>query len=303
MIESLNGIHETVIYKKTKFSRLYLNDECEHYPPHWHTEIEILCPIEGGYSVICNYTKYRLEKGDILFICPGAVHELLAEPIGKRIIFLASIEEMRGKGEIETALSRLSPCYFISSKTQPSIYYEVHQYLSEIAQLYLKNQAMSETSIYARMLEILALLNRNYQLPFASDEVGEITSYHSRYNKQMMEICGYISIHCSENLKLDNVAMISGFSKYYFERIFKQYTGSSFYQYLTQKRISMAEKLLVDSESTITDIAYRSGFSSSTAFTRAFKLAKQFTPSEFRLLHKSNDQLFVNQGKRQISDI
>ena len=287
MIENLKGIHETVNYKKDTHLRLYMNNECEHYPPHWHTEIEILCPLDGGYSAICNHINYRLDTGDILFICPGTVHDLLAEPSGKRIIFQVGFGECHGFGELETALSLLSPCCLITSSGQAELYDRVYKRLLEITDLYLESPVMSETSIFARVFEIIALLGRNYSEP--SGEPQHTPSYRSKYSEQMMGICGYISAHCAENLTLDQTAGMSGFSKYHFERIFKQYTGTSFYQYLTQKRLSMAEELLTDFSTTITEVAYRSGFSSGAAFARAFRLARQYTPSEYRELHNSND--------------
>ena len=58
----------------------------------------------------------------------------------------------------------------------------------------------------------------------------------------------------------------------------------SFYQYLITRRISYAEKLLSDSGMPITEIAFRSGFSSSAAFSKAFRQAKGSTPSQFRKL-------------------
>ena len=58
----------------------------------------------------------------------------------------------------------------------------------------------------------------------------------------------------------------------------------SFYQYLIAKRISLAEQLLMDPQMPITEIAFRSGFASGAAFSKAFRQAKGFTPSQFRKL-------------------
>lgn len=43
MIESLNGIFETINYKQSTSIKLYDNDEYEDYPAHWHTTWKSSC--------------------------------------------------------------------------------------------------------------------------------------------------------------------------------------------------------------------------------------------------------------------
>ena len=95
MIETLNGMVETVNYHVNTKLKFYYNSEYENYPAHWHTPIEIIMPIKNGYRAECGGNTYELREGDIFFICPGTIHTLTAPPEGERIIFqrkaLASI--------------------------------------------------------------------------------------------------------------------------------------------------------------------------------------------------------------------
>ena len=68
MIETLDGIHETVNYKQDTNIRLYDNVQFEDYPTHWHTPIEIIMPIQNNYTVICNNHEIHLRENDILII-------------------------------------------------------------------------------------------------------------------------------------------------------------------------------------------------------------------------------------------
>jgi len=81
------------------------------------------------------------------------------------------------------------------------------------------------------------------------------------------------------------VADITGFSKYHFTRLFKQFTNISFYKYLNQKRIANAETLLINPDMSITEVALHSGYTSLSAFIRMFKLIKNCTPTEFRHMY------------------
>ena len=91
MIENLNGIRETVNYRKDTRLRLYNNVQIEDYPDHWHTPVEIIMPIENIYSVVVGGHTITLNPTDIIFICPGVIHSLKAHGKGRRIIFQAGI--------------------------------------------------------------------------------------------------------------------------------------------------------------------------------------------------------------------
>ena len=81
---------------------------------------------------------------------------------------------------------------------------------------------------------------------------------------------------------------LAGFSKYHFARLFKQYTDTSFYKYLNQKRIEHAKTLLLDPQLTVIEVATQSGFSSLSAFLRMFKQLNKCTPTEFRNMYDEN---------------
>ena len=282
MIETLIGTRETVHHKTDTHVRLYVNDECEHYPPHWHNDMEILCPVRGNYTAILPKETYVLRPEDILFIGAGTIHDLPAAPEGVRLIFQISWTPLREINGLDTAISRLSPCCLITPENSPSIHHELHRCLMEIRDLYLQSPILSEASIYARALEMLSLIFRDRKILPDPETAGKGRAL--QHNETMQQICDYLSEHCNENLTLDDVASLAGFSKFYFERLFRDYTDMSFYQYLITRRISYAEKLLSDSGMPITEIAFRSGFSSSAAFSKAFRQAKGSTPSQFRKL-------------------
>ena len=76
MIENLNGIRETVNYRKDTRLRLYNNVQIEDYPDHWHTPVEIIMPIENIYSVVVGGHTITLNPTDI--ILPVLIVTLIA---------------------------------------------------------------------------------------------------------------------------------------------------------------------------------------------------------------------------------
>jgi AraC-like DNA-binding protein len=98
-------------------------------------------------------------------------------------------------------------------------------------------------------------------------------------------VTNYISEHFAEDLTLEQMASMIGFSKYHFSRLFHIYAGTTFYQYLNQKRIAHAKNLLLDPALSVTEVAFRSGFTSISAFLRMFRLANNCTPTQFRKMY------------------
>lgn len=92
----------------------------------------------------------------------------------------------------------------------------------------------------------------------------------------------YIFAHINENITVEEVADYCHFSKFYFERIFKEETGESVYAFI--KRVKMEQsafRLKVERNKSITDIGYEYGYSPSN-YSSAFKQHHKTSPAEFR---------------------
>lgn len=286
MIETLNGIFETVNYKQSTSVKLYDNDEYEDYPPHWHTTMEIIMPTENIYTVECNGNTHILQEGDIVLICPCCVHTLFAPPTGRRIIFQPDTSFLRSLKDIEPLFNILSPLFIITPEDFPHIHERLCTLLLEIKEEYLgAATTFSEVMIYSKLLELITLIGRNYANH--TEDTSGIIGHQKEYMERILHICDYIEAHCSDDLTLDNVADMCGFSKFYFSRLFKQFTNVSFYKYVNQKRIAKAAELLIEPKRPITDVALSCGFSSLSSFNRMFKIVKGCTPTEFRNLYSS----------------
>ena len=204
---------------------------------------------------------------------------------GKRLIFQADFTLLHGIRDLETTLSYISPALQITAEDSPHTHELLNQLMIDISEEYFSDAPLSEASIYAKLIDIFVLIGRSY-----SPDTSQLTNNamkHQEYTERFLSICNYINDHCSEDLTLDQVAKLSGFSKYHFSRLFKQFTNISFYKYLNIKRIETAEKLLIDKKLTITEAALQCGFSSLSAFIRMFKIIKGCTPTEFKSSYSS----------------
>ena len=102
------------------------------------------------------------------------------------------------------------------------------------------------------------------------------------YPGQMYQICQYIIEHFDEDLKHTELAEMAGYSPAHFSREFKRTTRLTFTRFLLQVRLGHSARLLEETDWTIAEIAFRSGFSSLSNFNRRFLDFYRKTPREHR---------------------
>lgn len=305
---------ESVQHKVNTSLRMYINQENTDYPAHWHNDIEIIWPKKDPYTVICANQTFSLAEGDILFICPSVLHEVRSLSFGTRMYLQADFSGITALKEIDKAFRLMSPALHIKKSTcPPGIYHQLCNWLDMIKDLYfgsappvqisdrgVGHSLMSfteldpygELEIYSILMQFIALCGKNINLFQKSETVSNTTTYKN--SVPLSNVCSYLSEHFTEDISLESVAAYAGFSKYHFERIFTEFTGVTFYQYIQQLRINYAQYLLSNPELSITDISYQAGFASSTAFTRAFRKSTGYPPSQFRMLNEQQHPLTAN---------
>lgn len=285
MIEILNGIHETVAYDAFHGMKLYHNVQVEDYPLHWHTALEIIMPCKNIYTVVIDGVPHTFQEGDIWITPPGTLHELLAPSYGERLIILFDYGLICNVKGMDSLLHSLHPYALISKEEYPELNKKLRFYLEEVSREYDNQMPFTEACIYSLMIRFFIALGR---ASFNASEKfpGITSSKQHEYIEKFMMVCNYIADHCTENINVDELADLAGFSKFHFARLFKQFSGMSCYEYLTQKRIAHAEKLLIQPDISITEVAMRSGFNSLSTFNRIFKSAKNCTPSEYKSLNR-----------------
>lgn len=96
------------------------------------------------------------------------------------------------------------------------------------------------------------------------------------------EIILWIEQNLESRLSLDTVADRSGYTKWHFQRLFKNQTGLALGSYIRARRLSCSAVALRLTNDSIMDISLRYRFDSQQTFCRAFKKQFNVTPSEYR---------------------
>src|SRR5438132_744327 len=102
------------------------------------------------------------------------------------------------------------------------------------------------------------------------------------YLRRINRVIDYISAHLTDPLPLEKLARLAHFSPFHFHRIFRSLVGEPLHAFVRRLRLEKAVfQLAHGPEATLTDIALRCGFLSSSDFSRAFRQAYGFRPRDY----------------------
>jgi len=293
MIEILNGTRETVKFRSSTLTRFYRNDEPTDYPPHWHLPGEIIAPLSGGYQVTVDGKALDLAPGDILVIASSELHSIKAPPTGVRYILNFDSTPFDQLPDLAFLLSMMQPYGLFTAAECPHLTGQLMDILRQIEEEYSGNVPLfHDGEICALLLHFFVLAGRH--IAHIDKFQGLTFPKQQEYADRFIYICDYINNHCTENISLDEIAEQAGFSKYHFSRLFREVIGTTCHNYLINRRILYAQKLLADLSVSITDVSMRSGFNSLSTFNRIFKKSMGCTPSEYRQLNSGVQR--QNQG-------
>lgn len=284
-VRTTNQNEEVVKYADDSSVRIWYNKENVGYSLHWHTAMELILVIEESYVLKTQTTEYLLSPGDLLLIPSGELHEIVTPDKGTRIICLIDnsiISQLSGYSAIAPFFSQ--PIYIKRDETD-SLYNRLVGFMKQIIREYADRNPFYELVISARLISLFVTIGRHRLLgdktPSAFPDLRQ-----NELSQKLSIAFDFIDTHYTEDVSLEDVASIAGFSKFHFSRLFKQCSGQNFHEYLCYKRVQASEALLLKPNYSITEIAFKSGFSSLSTFNRAFKNINHCSPTEYRNLNQ-----------------
>ena len=121
------------------------------------------------------------------------------------------------------------------------------------------------------------------QLNLAVLTEGQLTAAPAGKNiEKLKSVIKYVELHYASPMSIEQMAGLAGFSKSHFMKYFRQTMGVPFTAYLNSYRLTMAARLLLQSDDTVLSIASEVGFDNLSYFNRAFKKQYGMTPSTYR---------------------
>lgn len=247
---------------------------------HYHDTYEIYLQISGKRYLFHNDICYTLEQGDLVIFNPFDLHYTESRESNYYERYVLNFHEDRlacilTKGEIELLFKSLASCVIHLNQEQLQ---EVYDYLQKIEAFSRKKGLLGEKLLYSavfQLIMILAELAKTAQMTTRQEVPEEIVT-----------ALQYINQHYSENIDLSVTSAYVHMSKYHFCRLFHETTGATFLQYLYNIRLTKVHHLLLETALSLTEIAEKTGFSSSSHLSRVFQKVYHTSPREFRKAKK-----------------
>lgn len=245
---------------------------------HYHSYHELFYLISGECNMFVNHNIYKLKSGDMVIIPSGEIHKTnyRASGTNQRVAINFNQEDIKwlyeslGKGELYECMSGI----VISIPEKRRDYVE-----GIMSKLIFENNIPDTLSpTFSKLLfqELILFILRCQK--YEKNMIKEIDVE----NTLIQEVATYIYNNYDKNIYLDEVANQFNISRSYLSKKFKEITGFGFKEYLVNVRIKHACKYLLETDKSITAIAFLCGFNDSNYFGDAFRHFKGVSPNKYR---------------------
>lgn len=234
---------------------------------HTHSFTELFYVAGGkGFLRFLNET-YPISDGDFVIIPPYVEHTELSDPGSPLEYYVLAIEGIGFQEEGKSTCTEIL-CNFSSN---PFITPMFEQILYEI-----RNRKYGSDAICQKLLEILIIkiIRSRNLVPVSTSSV--------KMTKECAQIKDYLDANYGEHITLDTLTRLTHMNKYYMAHSFTKYTGLSPIQYLNDRRLETACRLLRETDYSVSDISSTVGFSSQSYFTQIFRKKYGTTPIKYR---------------------
>ncbi|MGI6707406.1 MAG: AraC family transcriptional regulator [Clostridia bacterium] len=246
------------------------------YPTHQHNEHVEVIYMSNGTGIFTIHNKpYRVGKGDIVIYNRGIPHEEKSNPSDPLETYYCGIGDLHIKGFEKQCLipPNISPVIH-AGKYSYKIESIISNIFEECSSQILGYEIVCQSLLMSLIVLILRVVNSQYDLAQTKES--------QRLSSRIKE---YIDRNYTKNISLEDIANKHYISPHYLIHIFKDEMGDTPINYVINRRIDKAKKLLITTQSTVQEISHLVGYENANYFNTLFKKSVGMTPGEFRKKH------------------
>lgn len=237
---------------------VYHSFDCFKSHSHEFYEFEYIIEGEGWCEI--NGKTFGLKQGDLSFATPMDIHSYKSDKPFKTITVNFYTDNL------DKELAKLSDIESCIMKCP-----------DEIKQLFMLLSAERSVDSYRylfcrNLIEVIAIMFLSYAKIRKNPDMP----------KEIVYAVGYINQYFRTNIDLKSISEKCNYSTTYMSRQFKKFVGMGFVEYLTDVRAFHAKNLLINSDITVTQIAYECGFGSLRSLNRAFLKKYGCSPNVYK---------------------
>jgi AraC-like DNA-binding protein len=247
---------------------------------HFHPEFEIVYLPHGcGRRHVGNKVS-RFEDGDLILLGPNIPHNAFNfgfESAGyEEYVIQFKIGQIEKMGEIFPEFARVMR---LLAKAGSGISFngEARHRIGEMI------KEMYALCGFQRLIQLFVVLREMSLLSGFEDlETKKFLSVNTAYVKRIERVYQIIQKKYQDDLSTREIALELSMTESSFCRFFRNATGKTFKEALTEVRIEKASALLLHSDLSVASIASQCGFNNVSLFNRFFKELTEMTPKDYR---------------------
>jgi AraC-like DNA-binding protein len=253
--------------------------------------MEFLYFIRGSAIIYINSSPIQAREGDLIIVNSNELHagENTSGELDY-ICVIVGVSHLHGAivDPVETKYITPIERNLILFDNKISGVQNIAACIENIAEEYKAKRLGYELEVKSNIYHLLAILMRNHVNKILTK--GE---YRTRVKnlERFKDIFRYMDENYTEEITIEKLSKMVNLSGFHFCRIFKELTGKTLSEYVNGLRISKAEKLLLDPDLSVSEIAAQSGYNDINYFSRMFKKHRKMSPTRFRAV--SNCQLSI----------
>jgi len=222
--------------------------------------------------------EYKLNEGEYLFVNSGSIHsglEMIKRSIGYAIVFDLRLlySEEPDYCKHEYFLPLINKRYHIPSNLNDE---HIRNDICRIIEVFKEKSYGYELYIKSLLFDIFWRVFKYYAE--RRDQNGRIGYKIER----IKDVLNYINQNYNKNLSLDELSRQVDMSKFYLCRLFKESLRMSPVEYINKVRVDKAMELLINTDMSVSEIAFECGFDNISYFIKVFKKYMHTTPLKFR---------------------
>lgn len=268
-------------YLNENFRLFHLKDSSgQEKDFHFHEFDKIVILISGKVDYTVEGTAYKLEPWDILLVRHHMIHKALIDmsvPYERIIIYLDSayVERFAPDGGLMDCFAEAEKRRFCLMRPDRG---EVEKLKDSLDRL---ESSISDTEFGAELVRGTLLAQLMVQLNRIMQRDTSSKAAPTEQSGKISAALSYINENLTGSLSVDELAAMCYLSRYHFMRLFKQQTGCTVHNYIRQKRLVLAARLIREGMSA-SSAAAECGFTDYSAFHRAFSQTFGISPGKIK---------------------
>ena len=250
-------------------------------PFHYHPEIELtLIVSSSGHRYVGDHIG-RFNSGDLVLMGPNLPHSYIndAQP-GRRAhsVVLQFLPDCFGPGFLQ--LGEMKSIRHLLERSRVGLSFHGRT-RDQIAPLLPSLRTMEGPARLAAFLNVLEILARSKEFrTLASPAYSPSLALYQ--GERINRVCELISRRFREGITQSEAARAAKMSAPSFSRFFRRATNRTFRAFLNEVRVGHAAQLLLETDQTVAEICYESGFGNLSNFNRQFLKLRHASPRNFR---------------------